>query len=88
MSVNNYFSIFDAVLTQQAATIESKSIRKTVRLQDLVTDKGHVLDDLFDFLCWLLSDNERELFFSRKCEIKFFHYQANNEMLKVLIIIF
>ena len=83
MSVIIFFSIFDYLLAYQAASIESQSIRRTMRLQELVTDnEQQFLDYLFHFLCWLVSDNERELFFSRKCEIKFFHYQANNDMLK------
>ena len=83
MNVSDFFSKFDSILTEQAACIESKSMRRTVRLKDLVVENGIFLTDLFEFLCWLVSDNERELFFSRTCAIKFFHYQADNEMLKV-----
>ena len=81
MSVVHYFSILDTILIQQAVHIKSKSKRKTVRLKDLVAGN----ESLFDFVCWLVSDNERELFFSRNCAIKFFHCQANNQQLKVKI---
>ena len=78
--VHEYFSRFDLLLINQADDIASKSMRRTVRLKDLVVE-----DSLFDFICWLVSDNERELYFSRNCAIKFFHCEAKNELLKVLI---
>eukprot|EP01036_Dinobryon_divergens_P034462 gene34463-44530_t len=73
--VVEYFSRFNSLLNSHATDITS--VRRTVRLIDLVMEK-----DLFDFLCWLLSDNERELYFSRNCAIKFIHCQAKNELLK------
>lgn len=76
--LHEYFSRFDSLLINQATDIASASVRRTVRLIDLVGE-----EDLFDFLCWLVSDNERELYFSRNCAIKFFHCQAKNELLKV-----
>ena len=74
--VVEYFSRFDSLLNNHATDITI--VRRTVRLIELVMEK-----DLFDFLCWLVSDNERELYFSRNCAIKFIHCQAKNELLKV-----
>ena len=81
MSAFHYFSIFDSIVVQQqqAVCIETKNMRRTVLLKDLIMGK----EDLFDFVCWLVSDNERELFFSKNCSIKFIHCQANNHQLKV-----
>jgi hypothetical protein len=81
MSTLKYFSIIDSILIQQAICIETKNMRRTVLLKDLIMEK----EDLFDFVCWLVSDNERELFFSKNCSIKFFHCQANNHQLKVRV---
>ena len=79
----NYFSLFDALLIRSASALASNNVRTTLRLKDLLTLDGFFKKDLFKFLCWLVSDNERELYFSRRCVLKFIHCQANNELLKV-----
>lgn len=82
MNVTNHFELLDALLLRYTAVLVSKSLR-TVRLKDFATEEGIFLKDLFNFLCWLVSDNERECYISQRCNIKFIHFQANNELLKV-----
>ena len=84
MNVTNHFALFDALLLRSTAVLASKNLRTTVRLKDFLTEDGYLQIELFNFLCWLVSDNERELYISRRCTIKFIHCQANDELLKVI----
>jgi hypothetical protein len=86
MSVEDFLALFDRVLLQHAEfETETSEIaaKKTLLLMELTHLDGIFLKELFEFICWLVSDNEREMYFSKQCGIKFFHSQAKNELLKV-----
>eukprot|EP01036_Dinobryon_divergens_P034463 gene34464-44531_t len=85
MNVTNHFELLGALLLRDTAVLVSKNLRTTVRLKDFATEEGIFQKDLFNFLCWLVSDNERECYISQRCNIKFIHFQANNELLKITI---
>ena len=56
---------------------EAKQGKHTVFLSDLLADNP----ETFGFLQWLLSNNERELFVAKKCNVKFSHSKGELKML-------
>ena len=87
MSAVQCLELFDSLLIQNCD--HGKALKSSNKIAMLLKDftvlEGTFLPDVFDFICWLVSDNEREVFFSKQCGIKFFHNQANDDMLKVIV---
>jgi len=89
MSALQYFDLFDEVLLHHAqgfATIAGKKYgSKTLLFMDLMAFRGKLQRELLYFLSWLISNNDREVYFSGQCNIRFIHVQSNLELLKVTI---
>jgi len=79
--------LFDNALIHNTTDLrcENRDKKKAILLRELVTTEGNVNEALLSFMAWLLSDNERELFLSKKCNFKCLHFQADTNKLKILI---
>eukprot|EP01035_Chromulina_nebulosa_P056235 gene56235-77082_t len=76
---SDYFERFDQLLIAHSAGLQLytstqppnvESVRKFV-FKDLLSVEGEYQKDLADFILWILSSNDRELFFCKSCNIKF-----------------
>lgn len=88
MSVSDFFALFDLLLIEKnadsiAKSIDATNVRKTFVLKEFCHSEGKLHKELFEFLCWLVADNEREMYISKQCTIKFIHSQAKDDLLKV-----
>lgn len=89
----NFFDLFDKVLCYHKAsliTVKPKGakeglVNKILLFKDLLTVEGNFKKPLFTFLTWLISDNGRELFLAKKCNIKFLHLQGKLSLLRVAV---
>ena len=89
----NFFDAFDIVIQHHRATLvtnKKKSfkegvINKVLLFKDLLTVDGNFKKPLFTFLAWLISNNEREIYLAKKCNIKFLHSQGKLSLLRVAI---
>eukprot|EP01035_Chromulina_nebulosa_P034171 gene34171-45826_t len=89
-STSYFFELFDAALVFHAADLSlsslTKSPNRTILLKDLATTKdGDFIEELFKFICFVISDNGRELLVSRQCKLKFHHSKADIALTKVLM---
>lgn len=92
---SDYFERFDQLLISHSAGLQLytstqppnvESVRKFV-FKDLLSVEGEYQKDLADFILWILSNNERELFFCKSCNIKFQQHSKAEyaELAKVFI---
>ena len=84
----NYFHMLDQALvfhSIELSAVNATKRNKTVLVKELLTTDGVFNKILFEFLNWIISENDREIFLSKTCHIKFIHTAANQELLKIFI---
>ena len=85
----NYFDAFDLAILNFTSKLnpdeKKSSTRRAVVLKKLLTIDGDFDKTLFDFILWIISDNNREITFSRMCDIKFLFAKSDVDMLKVFL---
>ena len=70
------------------AILLTRSVSGSVQvelLQSVLTINGEYKADVFKFVSWLIRNTAREVAFSRLCNIKFFHTNKNDNLLRVLV---
>lgn len=92
---NNFFDEFDELLqfhtstikipTKKAPTTKAAVTNKILLFKDFLTVEGTFKKPLFDFISWLISDNDREIHLAKKCNLKFLHLQGKLSLLRVAI---
>ena len=45
---------------------------ESILFKDLMMVNGIYQDELAQFITWIISNNDREIYFANKCNIKFF----------------
>mmetsp|Transcript_7138 Transcript_7138/g.10631 ORF Transcript_7138/g.10631 Transcript_7138/m.10631 type:complete len:634 (-) Transcript_7138:208-2109(-) len=89
MSDAYFFELFDAALAFHSSNLSlnslTKSPNKTILLKELATLKGEFNEALYKFICFVISDNGRELLVSRQCKLRFQHIKSDISLTKVLI---
>lgn len=89
----NFFDAFGIVIQHHKASLvanKKKSskegvINKVLLFKDLLTIDGNFKKPLFAFLAWVISNNEREIYLAKKCNMKFLHSQGKLSLLRVAI---
>ena len=85
----NYFDAFDLAIlnfTSKLHPDENKSsTRRAIVLKNLLTIDGDFDKTLFDFILWLISDTNREITFSKMCDIKFLFVKSDVDQLKIFL---
>lgn len=91
MDGSEFFEQFDRLLAYHSAGIslleqpQAESVRK-FGLKELFTIDNEHHKDLADFVSWVISSNDRELFLSKSCNLKFKHANPDNvELIKVFV---
>mmetsp|Transcript_16879 Transcript_16879/g.23142 ORF Transcript_16879/g.23142 Transcript_16879/m.23142 type:complete len:749 (-) Transcript_16879:8-2254(-) len=85
----NFFDAFDLAILNYTSRLtheERKSSRKAVLVKKLLTIDDGFDKPLFDFITWIISDNNREIAFSKMCEIKFIYSKSDANLLKIFVV--
>lgn len=84
----NYFHMLDEALvfhTIDLSAVNAAKKNKTFLVKELLTMDGEFNKTLFEFLNWIISENDREIFLAKTCHIKFIHTKANQDLLKIFV---
>lgn len=84
----NYFHMLDQAFvfhTMDLSALNAPKKNKTFLVKELLTLDGIFNKVLFDFMNWIISENDREIFLSKTCHIKFIHTAANQDLLKIFL---
>ena len=84
----NYFHMLDEALvfhTMDLSDLKATKKNKTFLVKELLTTDGVFDKVLFDFINWIISENDREIFLSKTCHVKFIHTKANQDLLKIFV---
>ena len=89
----NFFDAFDIVIQHHKASLVTNKkrsskegvVNKVLLFKDLLTIDGNFKKPLFAFLAWVISNNEREIYLAKKCNMKFLHSQGKLSLLRVAI---
>ena len=85
----NYFDAFDLAILNYSSKLnadeKTPTSRRAVVLKKLLTIDGDFDKTLFDFIVWLISDSNREITFSKMCDIKFLSSKSDLELLKIFL---
>ena len=84
----NYFHMLDEALvfhTMDLSDLKATKKNKTFLVKELLTSDGVFDKVLFDFINWIISENDREIFLSKTCHVKFIHTKANQDLLKIFV---
>mmetsp|Transcript_2384 Transcript_2384/g.3661 ORF Transcript_2384/g.3661 Transcript_2384/m.3661 type:complete len:560 (-) Transcript_2384:8-1687(-) len=81
MSALKFFELFNEILLYR---VEDDG-NKAYLLKEIMNYEGKFQKDLFEFILWLISNNDREVYFSGQCNIKFKHFQSDANLMKVVV---
>jgi len=89
----NFFDSLDSVLNFHKSSISKAKpksnketiVNKILLFKDFMTVEGNFKKPLFDFISWLISDNEREIYLAKRCNLKFLHLQGKLSLLRVCL---